>query len=146
MWDLDVFCTNLNMETVMEGFSNPITNTQCCIIPGHYHNNILDVAGLHQLQHIGKQGSIPYWQQRLWHILRHQRVHGLRQTPRQHHHLKIHGCFLPHALPLSLQTLSQPNPPSAALSLSRKRLSASNWWKMEKNCQKFSRFSPATRN
>jgi hypothetical protein len=25
-------------------------------------------------------------------------------------------------------------------------LSASNWWKMEKNCQKFSRFSPATRN
>ncbi len=44
---------------VMETFSNPITNAQCCIIPRHYHNNILDVAGLHKLQHIGKQRSIP---------------------------------------------------------------------------------------
>jgi hypothetical protein len=53
------FGTNLNAQMVMESFSNPITNAQCCIIPRHYYDNILDVAGLHKLQHIGKQHSIP---------------------------------------------------------------------------------------
>lgn len=72
----------LDAEAIMDGLGHPIPDAERGILPADHHDDVLQIAGLQKLQNIRQHRLVAYWQERLRHVLGHQRIELLRQPAR----------------------------------------------------------------